>query len=117
MSAFMLTDGTSVVSLNPEWDFKLTDKKVETVHRTRSGAQYRYLWGSQKGVKFKVEYVSSSDRCVVNSWWGANSALQLFDASSTIVLSGYLASSTPPIAEYAKPYDDQFNGVIDLETY
>ena len=115
--SYILTDGASVVSMNPEWDFKLTDKKIETVHRTRSGAGYRYLWGSFKGVKFNVEFVNSSDMCIVNSWWGASTALRLFDHSSAVVVSGYLAGNTPPISGYVKPYTDQFDGVIELESY
>lgn len=117
VEAYMLTDGTSVVSLNPEWDFKLTHKKVESVHRTRTGEQYRYIWGSNRGVKFKVEYVSSADQCRINSWWGASVGLTLFDASSSVVLSGYLANNTPPIDSFVRPYSDMFFGVIELESY
>jgi len=115
MSGFILTDGTNVASLNPEWDLKFADKKIEDVHRTRTGTAYRYKWGQYHATKFSVEYVNSATMCQVNSWWGANTALALYDASSALVHSGYLANASKPIAEYVKPYIDQFKGIIELE--
>lgn len=117
MSAYMLFDGTNVVSMYPEWDFKLEDHKIENVHRTRLGNMYRYKWGSYKRVKFSVEHLSSSDMCRVNSWWGANTPLRLFDTSSVLVCSAYLVNNTVPIGQMVSPYVDKFKGVIELETY
>jgi len=117
MNAYTLTDGTSVVSFFPEWDLNYPTSKIETVNRARSGAQYRYVWGIYGSVKFSVEYVSSSDACIVNSWWGANTPLVLYDMSSAAVCSGYLATPSLPIDHYMQPYNDQLGGIIQLETY
>jgi len=115
MASFVLSDGTNVVSLNPEYDIKFEHKKVETSHRTRSGANYRYIWGQFNAVKFKVSDLNSGDMCRVNSWWGANTPLRLFDISSTVVASGYLTNGSAPIDQYVRPYTDLFMGTIELE--
>lgn len=108
---------TQVVSLNPEWDIKFDDRKVETVNRCRAGGQFRYVWGSYQRAMFSVEFVSSSDMCTINSWWASNSPVTLFDANSTVIHSGYLANASAPIDSYCAPYTDQFKGVIELETF
>lgn len=117
MSAFVLFDGTNAVSLNPDYGITFDHRKVETSHRTRSGANYRYKWGRYDRVKAAVDYLSSADMCQINSWWGANTALRLFDMSSSVVISGYLANASAPIDMYVRPYMDQFQGVIELEGY
>lgn len=116
-NAFALSDGTTVVSFYPEQNMTYPDAKVESVNRTRSGAQYRYVWGHYASIKFDVQYVSSSDMCVVNSWWGANTPLVLYDINSSAVVSGYLVNDTRPIDSYMPPYNDQFGGVIQMESY
>jgi len=114
---YALTDGSSVVSFSPEYDFKKDGRKIENAHRTRNGRLYKYVWGSYPHVKVGVEFLSSSDMCVINSWWGANTALLLYDASSAVVISGYLAGASEPIDQLIKPYSDQFKGTIELEGY
>lgn len=115
MTAYALTDGTSVVSLMPDYDLKMDGRKIENSHRTKTGANYRYVWGSFARVKFKVEFVTSADMCQVNSWWGANTQLVLYDLNSVAVVSGFLTNASAPIDQYVKPYQDQFMGVIELE--
>jgi len=118
MGAFRLVDSASnVVSMNPDWDYKLESKKIENVHRTRSGAQSRYKWGEYARVKFKVSDLTSADACQINSWWGGNESLRLFDTSSTVVCSGYLVNANVPIGQFVKPYIDLFQGAIELEGY
>ena len=115
--SYVLFDGTNTVSLEPEYDIKFDHRKVENSHRTRAGENYRYVWGSYRRCKFSVEFINSADMCRVNSWWGANTALRLYDINSTVVVSGYLANGSAPIDQYVKPYTDQFKGVIELEGY
>lgn len=117
MGAFVLSDGSVVVSLYPEWDFERDNQKMEDVHRSRSGRMYRYKWGEFQRVKFGIEHLSSSDMTKINSWWGANTALRLFDTGSTVVISGYLTNKGLPIGEYMEPYDNEFGGTIELESY
>ncbi len=101
----------------PEWDIKLDDRKIETVQRTTTGAMYRYLWGKFKRAKLSLEFISSADMTRVNSWWGANTPLVLFDSLGDVVVSGYLTNGSAPIDSLVKPYTDQFKGTIELESY
>ena len=118
VAAYRLIDSASnVVSLNPDYDFKREGKKIENSHRTRSGANYRYIWATYPRIKFKVEDLSSADACKINSWWASNTPLLLFDTGSTVVISAYLVNTSEPIGEYMKPYIDQFRGTIELEGY
>lgn len=117
MPSYTLFDGTNTVSLNPEYDIKFDDRKVENSHRTRTGANYRYTWGNFKRVRAKVEYLSSADMSQVNSWWMANTPLRLYDLNSAVVVSGYLVNPSAPIDQYIRPYTDLFMGIIELESY
>jgi hypothetical protein len=117
MAAYGLTDGSSVVSLNPEYDFKMDGRKVENNHRTRGGKLYKYTWGSFDRVKFGAEHLTSADMCTVNSWWSANTPLILYDANSAAVISGYLVNPSKPIDQFIQPYNDAYKGVIELEGY
>jgi hypothetical protein len=117
MPTYALTDGTNVVSLNPDYDMKTDSKKIESSMRTRAGANYRYIWGRFKSIKMKVDYLSSADQCQVNSWWSANTPLRLLDLTSTVVISAYITNTSQPIDQYVAPYTDQYKGTIDLESY
>lgn len=108
---------SQVVSLYPNWDFQFAPTKQETANRSRTGAQFRYVWGNYNTVSFTVEFVSSSDKCVISSWWTTNTPLVLYDQNGTAVISGHLVNLTHPISKYMEPYNDQFGGVIQLESY
>lgn len=115
--SYVLFDGTSTVSFDPGYDIKYDSRKVQSTHRTRSGAGYFYKFGDYRHVKFGIEFVSSADMTRVNSWWGANTTLRLFDLNSTVVVSGFLSNASAPIDGHVLPYSDQFQGVIELESY
>jgi hypothetical protein len=117
MSAYTLTDGTTVVSFYPEWNITLPDTIVVSENRTDAGALYRYVWGVFKCAHFEVQYVSSSDMCVINSWWGASTPVVLWDMSSSTVVSGYITNPTRPIDALMPPYTDQFGGSIQLDAF
>lgn len=117
MPSYALSDGTNVVSMNPDYDLKTDGRKIETSHRTRTGANYRYIWGTYKRAQLKVNYISSADMTRINSWWGANTAVVLYDLSSVAVVSGFLSNASAPIDMMVKPYTDQFMGVIELESF
>jgi hypothetical protein len=117
MPSYVLTDGTNVVSLNPYYDIMQGGGKIQDNHRTLSGAKYVYKWGTFDRVVMNVDYLSSADMTRVNSWYGANTPLRLFDINSTVVVSAYIANADKPIANYVAPYTDMFMGTIELESY
>jgi hypothetical protein len=115
MPSYVLTDGTSVVSLNPDYDLKMDHRKIESSLRTRTGANYKYRWGGYSRAMLKVEFLSSADMSQVNSWWSANTLLRLFDMGSSVVVSGTIAGASAPIDSFVAPYTDMYKGTITLE--
>ena len=105
------------VSLDPEFNFRDTEKKIETRHRTKSGREYVYKWGDYKKWSFGVTYVDSSFKAIVNSWWNTNTELLFMKQGETLVYSVRLMNNNSPINAFIKPYDDLFKGKIDLGTY
>lgn len=117
MSYRLFVDSSTGVSLDPTYEFERRDTKVEDQHRTRSGARYVYKWGQYAKFKVPVEFVSSADASQVNSWWGANTKLLFKNESDSTVFSVQIVNKNLPMGEYQQPYDDLFNGVIELEGY
>lgn len=106
-----------IVVLQPEYDYKEKDRKVESRHRTKSGAEFVYKFGDYKKRKLSVMYVDSSDKYTVNGWWNNNTDLIFMGSSDTDVNSVRLTNKETPIGIAIKPYTDLFKGVIELETY
>ncbi|OGC95831.1 MAG: hypothetical protein A2W25_15255 [candidate division Zixibacteria bacterium RBG_16_53_22] len=117
MPSYALSDGVNVVNMEPDYDLVTSARKVQTMHRTRSGAAYLYKWGRFDHVAFGVTYLSSADMCRVNSWWGANTPVVLYDLNSVAVVSGYLINASTPVDRMIKPYTDLFMGLIELESF
>jgi hypothetical protein len=117
MAYRLFVDSSNGVTIEPEWDFKYQDKKIEDEHRMRSGGRYVYKWGSFKKWKVPVNYVNSSFMAIVNSYWASNTALLFKSQSDSAVYSVQITNDDLPIAEFVKPYDTLFKGVIELETY
>lgn len=105
------------VDLYPEWDIKDESQKIEDVHRPRSGSQYRYKWGEFFRKKFSLTDVSSSDASLVNSWWGSNTDLLFTQDSGTTVNSVHIVNGKTPLGGQMEPYDDLYEGSIELEGY
>lgn len=117
MSWILFISSGNEVTLNPEWDFEMNDRKVENIHRGRSGRSTVYKWGSYKSWKFSVSFVTSRDMSVVNSWWNTNAELLFMESGVSGVYSVRLMNKDLPVGRYVKPYTDKFMGIIELETY
>lgn len=114
---FYLSSDTTTLAFDPEYDYRDDAQKEETRHRTPTGREYVYKWGDYLTWKMTVSYVDSAFKCTVNSWWAGNERLLFQPMSSTEVYSVYLNGRTTPVTKRIKPYDDQFEGVIELGTY
>lgn len=117
MSWILFISSGNDVTFTPEWDFERNDKKVENIHRGRSGRSWVYKWGSYSAWKFSASFISSRDMSVVNSWWSTNSELKLMESGVSGVYSVRLMNKDYPIGQYVKPYTTLFKGTIELETY
>jgi hypothetical protein len=105
------------VELFPEYDFKERSRKMESRTRTTTGAEYAYKFGSYDAWRFKLTFVSSETKSIVNSWWESNADLLFVETGQTNVSSVHLTNRETPIFGYMKPHDDQFHGMLELSTY
>ena len=119
MAQFRLfVDSSTGIDIDPEYDMKLSGLKIEDVHRTLGGVEYRYKWGDYDRVEFSLQWVNSSTMAIVNSWWSSNTNLQFMETDvAGTELNVRLVNKTKPIDRYIKPYTDMFMGKIQLETY
>ena len=112
------TSNSTYVRLYPNWDMSFQSYQTRTEHETRSGRRFVYKFGLVNKWKFNVSYISSSDKCVINSWWGANNALYFIDEDNgTATNSVMIFNDKLPIDGYEKPYTTLFNGTLELGTY
>ena len=119
MTARLFVDSDNGVTILPEWNLRMQDKKLETQHRTKSGRLFVYKWGDYKAWRLSAEFVSSADAAIINSWWASNTQLLFMPSTSapTEIYSVMIRSKKLPMSKFNKPYDDLYKGRIDLETY
>ena len=120
MSIFELgISSTDAIQLYPGYDYVGDKKQIRSDHRTRGGKNYSYKWADFKRFKFKVEWLSTANASIINSWFDARTELLFFVTSSTIteVHSVMLMNNETPLSKYNKPYDNYMKGTILLEEY
>lgn len=117
MAYRLFVNSADGVSIEPLYEYSEDDFKIEDSHRVRSGAFYRYKWGSVRKWKLPFTLVDSSFKSVVNSWFTSNAALLFKSESLSAVYSVYIMNKDLPVGQPVMPYDSLFKGVIELETY
>lgn len=117
MAFRIFVDSNSGVTIEPEYDFAHTPKKIENRYRARDGSEYVYKWSDYDGWKMSVSYVDSLTRYHLNNWWRDNTDLLFKSESESAVYSVHLVGRDQPIQQMIKPYTYLFKGFIDLETY
>lgn len=107
------------VQIYPTYEYKPSEEKIDSVHRSRSGSLYQYKWGDYEKWEVPVEYVPNSIAATINSWWNTNTELLFFivSDSNVEVNSIILRNDKRPLAEFNKPYDVYKKGKIIMETY
>jgi hypothetical protein len=121
MSTFRLGPVSSVIELDPDYDYTFELTKVQTDHRTRSGKLFSYKFATYRRFEVPESWVNSSQRTLVNSWWETNTELAFFDDYDTYPQSYWnvrIMNDKEPYPEFIKPYFKQFySGELILETY
>lgn len=109
------------VTLYPTFGYKADGKQNKSMLRTPDATLWEYKWGQYDKFSVPVNYVSSSDTCTINSWWGARTDLNWYqiDSANTVVQTHAvrIMNNNKPLNSLNKPYIDQFKGKIDLESY
>lgn len=117
MAFRLFVDSSTGLTVEPEWDYKEEDEKIETRSRVRSGAEYVYKWAEFQKIKFKVSFVDSNFKSIVNSWWSNNTDLLFMEEGSSVVSSMHISNKKTPVGQFIKPYNTLFKGTIELSTY
>ena len=109
----------NLVQLYPEYDYKGGEIQLRNQMRTPSGKGYLYKHGDYDKFQFTVNYLSSPDAAIVNSWWNTNAKLLFLITSSDIteVHSVILMNKDTPFQQFNKPYADKYKGKVLLEGY
>lgn len=114
---FIIIDSLNSVYLNPEYDLKQSDKKLESKHRRPIGQQEIFKWGNYKKNEFSIKYISRDQRSIINSYWSTNTELIFTQSGQAEINSVHLTNKNIPINQFVLPYNNLFQGVIELETY
>ena len=117
MTFRLFVDSSTGVDIDPDYNFKEKDSKVESRHRSRDGSEFVYKWGDIQIINMGVSFVNSSFRAQVNSWWGGNVDLLWMEEGGSDVTSVHIINKTKPVDQFIKPYDTLFKGKIELGTY
>lgn len=114
-------NSNTAVTIYPEFNMMLGGEKIESRSRSQDGSEYVYKYGSYTAISFGVNFVSSTDAAMINSWWVSNTALvflQINSAGSIVQThSVHIINRQKPIASFRQPYIDQYTGQIELSTY
>lgn len=117
MTHRLFVDSSNGVSLCPEWNYSLDGEKTQQRHKSSSGMSEVYKYGDFDAFKFDVNYVSSSDASIINSWWISNTELLFMKIGESSVFSCMLMNAVIPIGNVVRPYHNQFRGTIEIGEY
>lgn len=112
---FDAVDSADVVNLEPEYGFEDNAKKIESTMRMQAGGLITYKYAQYPAFKIPVKYLTESNRDLVNTWWSANTQLLFTYQSSNYAVR--ITNKDIPIGKFSKPYDDLYEGTIELEGY
>lgn len=112
----LFADSSTNVSLDPEWKYKDQPRKIEARHRSTTGEEYAYIFGTFQDFDVPVMFVSSADHGQLKLWWENNTELTWAESGGT-EYPVRIVSDKYPLAKRTEPYHDLFEGVIKLSTF
>jgi len=113
----LFIDSSTGLDVEPEWSYEDRTTKMEDRHRARSSVEYVYKWSEYNVFNVPVMYVNSEFRAIVNSWWSSNTDLKWMEEGTAAVYNVRITNKNKPIGKHVAPYRDQFEGIIELESY
>lgn len=117
MTFRLFIDSSTGIDVEPTWDYEDKTQKIEDRHRSRGAKEYVYKWSEYSVFSVPVTYVSSEFKSIVNSWWSSNTNLQWMEEGTSNVYNVRLVNDNVPIGKNIAPYTNQFEGVLELESY
>lgn len=112
-------DGSTIAYLDfdPEYDYKKGDKKIEDTHRAKSGDLYQYKWGEYNVAEFTIEFLSPSDKDIINTWWSSNTSLMFHNNLTGENWPCKIMNKSVPVNQLIKPYFDQYKTKLLVEEF
>ena len=107
-----LTDLTITVSLDTDFEFQLTAELLVSRNSAVGGTLSQKLWGGYEQFNVPLRYLSGSDALQLNEWWADTDELVFYyDQTSYNV---YIVNQTTPIGSLERPYQDTWEGTLEL---
>ena len=136
-----LTDCINSVVLDTAWGSVETETKINDVRRTINNTQFEYQWGFLSGFSAVVENENIDTIKQINAWWKDNTPLFVTqrDYTEAFILgdaywgvlgeaynplgytllnsgtSAFIANPDQPFQSMKRPYNNESDGVINLE--
>lgn len=107
-----LTDGTTTITLEIDREANLNSSLLINASKSIGGNDTSYLWHEKTNFQFPIKYIISSEASVINDWWRDSVELDLyFDSTSYDV---YLMGQSQPFKSMSKPYNAEWNGILQI---
>ncbi len=112
-----MSDVTCPILINPEWSFQDQETLILSEHRTQAGKLFSYLWGNIAKYRVPLRFVNSSEQSKFNDWWKNQDevAFTLNSSETESTVFCRLRNQTKPINKFIEPYNDMFEGTLQLE--
>lgn len=111
----ILHSSVNTVSFDAQYDSSNSENMISERVRTVSGNDFVYVFSTYKSFNYNVLYMPFDDGVTLNEWWRDNETLTLLDEDS-VSHSVKITSNAPPFASLqASPYQDQWEGNVQLE--
>lgn len=109
---------TTDIVLKPTWDYETNRTLNKVTTETIEGRLANYVWSDYYSFKVPIEFLCTSDTSMINEWWEDGSNLRFTDASSDAsrYFSVKITNLEQPFSMLMKPYNNQYRGVLILET-
>ena len=108
------------VTLSPEWSYSFSEIQNKEGNRTVRGNFTTFVHSpSHTQLKIPLNYVNSSDRSIINSYWQTATTIHFIenDDNPTVVHTVRIMGDKEPFPSYIKPYAFlEYRGEILLES-
>lgn len=113
------TSSSTAIQIYPTFDLEIMKKQIRSERRAPTGKMRRYIWGDYWTTKVPVQFMPGSEATVINSWFdvGANLLFFITSDTATEIHSVFITNDSSPLFKHTMPYDEYYEGEIELETY
>ena len=102
----------------PDDDFQ-NGQIEESFHNRCDNSYKKYQEYIYNRISFKTNNVQANNAAICNSWWSSQTKLKFFvvDSGGISVTDSMLVNNSIPFNSMPEPYQNEFQGAIELEEY